>query len=78
MTSYHCSTWIQTSELTWSVIHTAINTILGIYFGDERKEARHLPGDLSTHRPGNLKGLNSGFGAEEVEEWICIKYYPPL
>ncbi|KAL8941463.1 MAG: hypothetical protein Q9211_001819 [Gyalolechia sp. 1 TL-2023] len=44
--------------------------------GHERREALHIPGDLSTHRPGHLKRLDSeakvggGLGAEEVEERI--------
>ncbi|KAL8720595.1 MAG: hypothetical protein Q9225_002559 [Loekoesia sp. 1 TL-2023] len=44
--------------------------------GRERRDPLHLPGDLSTHRPGHLKKLDSeakiggGFGAEEVEERI--------
>ncbi|KAI4176176.1 MAG: hypothetical protein LQ343_001220 [Gyalolechia ehrenbergii] len=45
-------------------------------FGNERREALHIPGDLSTHRPGHLKRIDSeakiggGLGAEEVEERI--------
>lgn len=45
-------------------------------FGNERREALHLPGDMSTHRPGHFKRLDSeakvgiGFGAEEVEDRI--------
>lgn len=45
-------------------------------YGNERQEALHIPGDLSTHRPGHLKRLDSeakvggGHGAEEVEERI--------
>ena len=45
-------------------------------FGNERKEGLHIPGDLSTHRPGHLKRLDSeakvggGLGAEEVEDRI--------
>ena len=45
-------------------------------FGNERKDALHIPGDLSTHRPGHLKRLDSeakvggGLGAEEVEDRI--------
>lgn len=44
--------------------------------GNERREALHIPGDLSTHRPGHLKRLDSeakvggGFGAEETEERV--------
>ncbi|KAI4202044.1 MAG: hypothetical protein LQ350_002832 [Teloschistes chrysophthalmus] len=44
--------------------------------GHERREALHIMGDLSTHRPGHLKRLDSeakvggGLGAEEVEERI--------
>ena len=45
-------------------------------FGNERREALHIPGDISTHRPGHLKRLDSeakvggGFGAEEAEERV--------
>lgn len=45
-------------------------------FGNERREALHIPGDLSTRRPGHLKRLDSeakvggGFGAEETEERV--------
>ncbi|KAF6220060.1 hypothetical protein HO133_003885 [Letharia lupina] len=45
-------------------------------FGNERKEGLHIPGDLSTHRPGHFKRLDSeakvggGLGAEEVEDRI--------
>ncbi|KAL8835309.1 MAG: hypothetical protein Q9170_003364 [Blastenia crenularia] len=45
-------------------------------FGNERRDPLHIPGDLSTHRPGHLKRLDSeakvggGLGAEEVEERI--------
>ena len=41
--------------------------------GNERKEALHIPGDLSTRRPGHFKRLDSeakiggGLGAEEVD-----------
>ena len=44
--------------------------------GKERKEGLHIAGDLSTHRPGHLKRLDSeakiggGLGAEEIEERI--------
>lgn len=44
--------------------------------GTERREALHIPGDLSTHRPGHLKRLDSeakvggGLGAEEVDHRI--------
>ncbi|KAI4131354.1 MAG: hypothetical protein LQ338_001239 [Usnochroma carphineum] len=44
--------------------------------GKERRDPLHIPGDLSTHRPGHLKRLDSeakiggGLGAEEVEERI--------
>ena len=43
-------------------------------YGNERKAGLHIPGDLSTHRPGHFKRLDSeakiggGHGAEEVEE----------
>lgn len=43
-------------------------------YGNERREGLHIPGDISTHRPGHLKRLDSeakiggGHGAEEVEE----------
>ena len=42
--------------------------------GNERKDGLHILGDLSTHRPGHFKRLDSeakvgaGLGAEEVEE----------
>ena len=45
-------------------------------YGNERKEGLHIPGDLSTHRPGHFKRLDSeakiggDLGAEEVEERI--------
>ena len=45
-------------------------------FGNERREGLHIPGDISTHRPGHLKRLDSeakvggGLGAEEVEDRI--------
>ncbi len=45
-------------------------------FGNERREALQIPGDLSTHRPGHLKRLDSeakvggGYGAEEAEERV--------
>ena len=45
-------------------------------FGNERKAALHLPGDLSTHRPGHFKRIDSeakvggGLGAEEIEDRI--------
>ena len=45
-------------------------------FGNERKDGLHIPGDMSTHRPGHLKRLDSeakiggGLGAEEVEDRI--------
>lgn len=44
--------------------------------GNERREGLHIPGDMSTHRPGHFKRLDSeakiggGLGAEEVEERI--------
>ena len=44
--------------------------------GRERKAGLHLPGDLSTHRPGHFKRLDSeariggGHGYEEVEDRI--------
>ena len=44
--------------------------------GNERKEGLHIPGDMSTHRPGHLKRLDSeakvggGHGAEEIEDRI--------
>lgn len=44
--------------------------------GNEREDGLHIPGDLSTHRPGRFKGLDSeaevggGLGAEEVEDRI--------
>ena len=45
-------------------------------FGNERKDGLHIPGDMSTHRPGHFKRLDSEakiggeYGAEEVEERI--------
>ena len=45
-------------------------------FGNERKDGLHIPGDMSTHRPGHFKRLDSeakiggDCGAEEVEERI--------
>ena len=45
-------------------------------FGNERKDGLHIPGDMSTHRPGHFKRLDSeakvggGLGAEEVEDRI--------
>lgn len=45
-------------------------------FGNERKDGLHIPGDMSTHRPGHFKRLDSEakvggrLGAEEVEERI--------
>ena len=45
-------------------------------FGNERKHGLHIPGDMSTHRPGHFKRLDSeakvggGLGAEEVEDRI--------
>ncbi len=45
-------------------------------FGNERREGLHIAGDLSTHRPGHFKRLDSeakvggGHGAEEVEDRI--------
>ena len=44
--------------------------------GNERRMGLHLPGDLSTNRPGHFKRLDSeakvggGVGAEEVEDRI--------
>ena len=44
--------------------------------GNERREGLHIPGDMSTHRPGHFKRLDSeakiggGLGAEEVEDRI--------
>ena len=44
--------------------------------GNERRMGLHLPGDLSTNRPGRLKRLDSeakvggGLGVEEVEDRI--------
>lgn len=44
--------------------------------GNERREGLHIPGDLSTHRPGHFKRLDSeakvggGLGAEEIEDRI--------
>ena len=44
--------------------------------GNERKVGLHIPGDLSTHRPGHFKRLDSeakvggGVGAEEIEDRI--------
>ena len=44
--------------------------------GNEKRMGLHIPGDLSTHRPGHLKRLDSeakvggGLGAEEVEDRI--------
>ena len=46
------------------------------HLGNERKDGLHIPGDISTHRPGHFKRLDSeakvggGLGAEEVEERI--------
>ena len=43
---------------------------------NERKIGLHIPGDLSTHRPGHLKRLGSeakvggGLRAEEIEDRI--------
>lgn len=45
-------------------------------FGNERRKGLHIPGDMSTHRPGHFKRLDSeakiggGLGAEEVEDRI--------
>lgn len=45
-------------------------------FGNERREGLHIFGDMSTHRPGHFKRLDSeakvggGLGAEEVEDRI--------
>ena len=45
-------------------------------FGNERKHGLHIAGDMSTHRPGHFKRLDSeakvggGLGAEEVEDRI--------
>ena len=45
-------------------------------FGNERKNGLHIPGDMSTRRPGHFKRLDSeakvggGLGAEEVEDRI--------
>ncbi len=44
--------------------------------GNERRAGLHIPGDLSTNRPGHFKRLDSeakvggGVGAEEVEDRI--------
>lgn len=44
--------------------------------GNKRKEGLHIPGDLSTHRPGHFKRLDfeakigGGFGAEEIDDRI--------
>lgn len=44
--------------------------------GNERRTGLHIPGDLSTNRPGHFKRLDSeakvggGLGAEEVEDRI--------
>lgn len=44
--------------------------------GNERRVGLHLPGDLSTNRPGRFKRLDSeakvggGLGVEEVEDRI--------
>lgn len=44
--------------------------------GNERRYALHIPGDMSTNRPGHFKRLDSeakiggGHGAEEVEDRI--------
>ena len=44
--------------------------------GNERKAGLHIPGDISTHRPGHFKRLDSeakvggGLGAEEIEDRI--------
>ena len=44
--------------------------------GNERKVGLHIPGDMSTHRPGHSKRLDSeakiggGLGAEEIEHRI--------
>lgn len=44
--------------------------------GHERRHALHIPGDMSTNRPGHFKRLDSeakvggGHGAEEVEDRI--------
>lgn len=45
-------------------------------FGNERKEGLHILGDMSTHRPGHFKRLDSeakvggGLGAEEIEDRV--------
>jgi len=45
--------------------------------GTERREALHIPGDMSLNRPGHFKRLDSeakiggGHGQEEVEDRIC-------
>ena len=44
--------------------------------GNKRKAGLHMPGDISTHRPGHFKRLDSetkvggGLGAEEIEDRI--------
>ena len=45
-------------------------------FGNEREEGLHVPDDISTHRPGHFKRLDSkakiggGLGAEEIRNRI--------
>lgn len=45
-------------------------------FGNKRREALHIPGNLGTHRPGHLKRLDSEakiggkYGVEEAEERV--------